>query len=160
VTALARRYPSFKVFGDAGWLKDLPPERLGTAKYYDTLPAVYRRSKIVVDINRIVIRNGFTQRPFDVLASGGFILTGSKPVTGDCFVCEGAKSEIAVFRNEQDLCRLIDYYLVHDDTREAIANRGMKKVAQFHTYDQRIAEIFGIISGRMSLKRHEASAVC
>ena len=160
VTALARRYASFRVFGDAGWLQDLPPERLGTAKYYDTLPAVYRKSKIVVDINRIVIRNGFTQRPFDVLASGGFILTGTKPVTGDCFICEGTEAEIAVFRSEDDLCRRIDYYLEHDDERKAIASRGMKKVSQCHTYDRRIAEIFGTVSGSTSLKPRETSAVC
>ena len=59
---MVKRYPGFTVFGDDGWLVDIPSERLKKAGYYDSLADVYRKSEIVVDVNRVVIRDGFTQR--------------------------------------------------------------------------------------------------
>ncbi|MBN1131346.1 MAG: glycosyltransferase, partial [Chitinispirillaceae bacterium] len=149
VLALAKRYPAFKVFGESGWLRELPKERLGTAKYYDTLCATYRRAKITVDINRMVIRNGFTQRAFDVPASGAFLITSSKPVVREYFKTDGPEAEIAVFKTRAQLFERIDYYLASDEDRRAMAQRGMKKVLAAHTYDHRIAEMFSVVSARI-----------
>lgn len=146
VLALAKRYPSFKVFGENGWLRELPKERIGTAKYYDSLCGTYHRAKITVDINRMVIRNGCTQRAFDVPASGAFVITSSKPVVHDLFATNGADKEMVVFKSQSELCDLIDYYLAHEDERRAIAERGMKKVLAGHTYDHRIAAMFSAVA--------------
>ena len=143
---LVKKYPGFKVFGESGWLNDLPAERLGTAKYYDTLCDVYRKAKITIDINRMVIRNGFTQRVFDVPASGGFVITSSKPVINEYFETSGPNQELAAFKSINDLMGLIDYFLRNDDERVAIAERGMQKVISKHTYNHRIAEMFRVIS--------------
>jgi spore maturation protein CgeB len=134
------------VFGDAGWHQVLPAGRVGTARYYDSLCDVYRKAKITIDINRMVIRDGFTQRAFDVPASGGFVLTSAKPVIDEFFVTQGPAQEIAVFKSRNDLMARIDYYLSHDDERLAIAERGMKKVVSGHTYDHRVKELFTVIS--------------
>ena len=150
IRELAKRYPSFKVFGEKGWLQALPAERVGTAKYYDSLCDVYRKSKITIDINRMVIRNGFTQRAFDVPASGGFVITSAKPVVSEFFVTEGPLQEMAVFKNQNELISLIDYYLARDEERLAIAGRGMKKVLSGHTYDHRIAEMFRVIQAELA----------
>jgi spore maturation protein CgeB len=144
VLALAKKYPKFKVFGENGWLRELPKKRLGTAKYYDTLCATYQKAKITVDINRMVIRNGFTQRAFDVPASGSFLITSSKPVVHELFITNGPQQEVAVFRSQRELMQQIDYYLVHDEERCAIAERGMKKILTAHTYDHRVAEMFRV----------------
>ncbi len=151
VTALAARYPRFTVFGDAGWLRALPAERTGRAGYYDSLADVYRKAKIAVDINRIVIRNGFTQRPFDILASGGFVLTGAKPVVGDYFSAGGPNQDIAVYHREKELFESIDYYLSHDGERRAIAERGRRTVLAAHTYDHRVAHMFLLISQELAV---------
>ncbi len=150
VTALARRYPGFRVFGDAGWLRDLPPERVGSAGYYKTLAEVYRKARIAIDINRMVIRDGFTQRPFDILASGGFVLTSAKPVVGDFFSPDGPEQDIAVFRSERELFDRIDYYLSHNRERLAIAERGRQTVLSAHTYDHRVAAMFLLISQELA----------
>jgi spore maturation protein CgeB len=149
VLALAKRYPGFKVFGESGWLRELPQERLGTTKYYGSLCETYRSAKITVDINRMVIRNGFTQRAFDVPASGGFVITSSKPVVRDFFTTGGPTTELVVFKSQADLFTLIDYYLAHDEERTCIAQRGMQKVLDFHTYDHRIAEMFRVLADRL-----------
>jgi spore maturation protein CgeB len=146
VLALAKRYPGFKVFGEAGWLRELPKERLGTSKYYDTLCATYRRAKIVVDINRMVIRNGFTQRAFDAPASGAFVITSSKPVVHEFFITTGPNAEIAAFNSQAKLFERVDYFLAHDEERRAIAERGKQKVLAHHTYDHRIAEMFSVMA--------------
>ncbi|MBN1307703.1 MAG: glycosyltransferase [Chitinispirillaceae bacterium] len=146
VRSLVETYPGFRVYGERGWLRELPAQRFGTANYYDTLCDVYRRAKITIDINRMVIRNGFTQRAFDVPASGGFLLTSAKPVVYDYFVTSGPAQEIAVFRSGKELIDMVGYYLAHEEERLAIARRGMRKVVRRHTYDRRIAEMFSVIS--------------
>lgn len=149
VVALVKRYKGFKVFGDAGWTREIGADRLGRAKYYDNLNNVYNKAKIVIDINRIVIRNGFTQRAFDVPASGAFLLTSSKPIVNDLFVTSGEEQNIAVFKSAAELYAGIDYYLSHESERKDIAARGMETVLGFHTYDHRIAEIFRVLSQRL-----------
>ena len=149
VLSLVKRYPGFKVYGEPGWLKDLPQDRLGTARYYDSLCDVYRRAKIVVDINRIVIRNGFTQRVFDAAACGQLCITNSKPVVHEFFATSGPRQEMVTFGSRDELFSQIDYYLAHDDERCAIAKRGRDAVLARHTYDHRITEMFGAISGEM-----------
>jgi spore maturation protein CgeB len=156
VIALARRYPGFRVFGDAGWLRDLPPERVGSAGYYNTLADVYRHARIAIDINRMVIRNGFTQRPFDILASGGFVLTSAKPVVGDFFSPCGPEKDISVFHSEKELFESADYYLSHDRERLAIAGRGRSKVLSAHTYDHRMAAMFLLISQELAAMQGSA----
>ena len=146
ILSLVERYPGFKVYGEPGWRQYIPGERLGTAKYYDNLCEVYRHAKITVDINRMVIRNGFTQRAFDVPASGGFLITGAKPVVGEFFDAGGPERELAVFNSVSELTEEIDWFLAHEDERLAVAQRGMRKVLAAHTYDHRIAEMFRVIA--------------
>ncbi len=152
IKLLAERYCGFKVFGDRGWLEYLPACCLDHVRYYDGLCNVYRSSKINIDINRMVIRNGFTQRVFDVPASGGFLITSAKPVIEEYFITSGPEREMEIFRSLTELQNLIDYYLKNDKERIAVARRGMKKVLSSHTYYHRIAEMFGTVSREMKLR--------
>jgi len=151
ILSLVERHTGFTVFGEPGWLNDIPAERLGTAKYYDTLCGVYQRAKITIDINRMVIRDGFTQRAFDAPACGSLLLTSAKPVVYDTFVTSGGEQEIAVFKSQSELHSLIDYYLTHEDEREGIALRGRQKVITSHTYDHRVATLFSVVGQRARL---------
>ncbi|HMA65432.1 MAG TPA: glycosyltransferase, partial [Chitinispirillaceae bacterium] len=99
-----------------------------------------------VDINRMVIRNGFTQRTFDTLASKCFCITSAKDIVSEYFVTSGDKKEIVMFHNSNELYELIRYYLKHDQERKAIVERGYQKVISMHTYDHRVAEIFSRVS--------------
>lgn len=144
VLSLSSSYPGFMVYGDEYWNIDLAPDRMSTkVKYYTNLSETYEQTKITVDINRLVIRDGFTQRVFDCLASGGFVLTSHKKVVEEFFETQGPGQELGVFVNETDLREKIDYFMSHDKEREAIASRGRAKVLGAHTYGHRVAEIFG-----------------
>jgi spore maturation protein CgeB len=144
IQAVANKYSGFRVFGDDGWKQVLPPQQLGYAKYYTNLCATYQKAKITIDINRMVIRNGFTQRIFDVPASGSFVLTSAKPCVSEFFKTTGSDQEVAVFNSCSDLLEKIGYYLAHEQERLAIAGRGSRAVLDKHTYDHRIREMFSI----------------
>ena len=143
VLSLSSHYPGFMVYGDEFWSMDLAPDRMSTkVKYYTNLSETYETTKITIDINRVVIRDGFTQRVFDCLAAGGFILTSHKKVVGEFFETQGPGQELGIFVNEKDLREKIDYFTGHDSERAAIASSGREKVLAAHTYRHRVAEIF------------------
>jgi spore maturation protein CgeB len=138
------------VFGDEFWLCDLPREKVSTAVgYYINLNETYRQTKINIDINRVVITEGLTQRIFDCSAGGNFVITSNKPVIDEFFVTKGENREAIVFNNELHLKELIDYFLKHDDERNAIAQRARERVFKEHTYDHRVRSIFRVISEQM-----------
>lgn len=146
VLSLSSRYPGFMVYGDEFWSMDLAPDRMSTkVKYYTNLSQTYEQTRITIDINRVVIRDGFTQRVFDCLAAGGFVLTSHKKVVEEFFETQGPGQELGVFVNEADLREKIEFFLKHDAERQAIAARGRSKVLAQHTYHHRVSEIFGEI---------------
>jgi len=145
ITSLAERFRGFMVYGDAGWKQDIPEHRLGTAKYYDSLCEVYQRARITIDINRMVIRNGFTQRVFDAPACGSLVITGKKQVVDESFTVDGEMRDVVVFDSLDTLHDAVNYYLLHDNERAAVAQRGMNTVFRRHTYDHRINEMFTMV---------------
>jgi len=146
VTGLASRFPDFKVFGDAEWTVFLPREKVAMAVgYYINLNETYQQTRVNIDINRAVIRDGFTQRVFDCGASGSFVITSAKPIMREYFECEGPDREVVLFDNEEDLMQKAEYYRTRDAERTAITRRAREKVSAHHTYDHRIHEMFAII---------------
>ena len=153
VRSLANHYPDFMVFGDKFWLCDLPQEKVSTAVgYYINLNETYRRTKINIDINRVVITEGMTQRIFDCGAGGNFVITSDKPVVEEFFVTKGENREVIVFNNELHLKESIDYFLKNEDERNVIARRARERVLKDHTYDHRVRSIFRTISEQIGTK--------
>jgi len=147
VCGLARAYPDFVVFGDEFWLCDLPKEQVSlSVGYYTNLNQTYGETRINIDINRVVITEGLTQRVFDCLAGGNFIMTDKKSIISEFFKTEGEDREVVVFNNELHCRELIDYFLLHEAERKAIAERGRKRVLAQHTYDHRLRTLFGVLS--------------
>jgi spore maturation protein CgeB len=146
VGTLIEKVNGFTLFGDDGWSTLFPGREVGNVRYGEGLCSVYNSTKVNIDINRVVIRSGFTQRIFDTLASGAFVITSAKPVVNEFFKTEGADKEVVTFKSGEELVELIRYYTVHDTEREAIARRGREKVTARHTYDHRIAELFRAVA--------------
>jgi spore maturation protein CgeB len=147
VAGLAKEFHDFMVFGDALWALDLPQEKVSTAVgYYTNLRETYVETRVNIDINRVVITEGLTQRVFDCCACGGFIITNNKSILNEFFITEGPEKQIAAFDNEPHLKELINYYRSHEEERKGIALRGRQRVLQEHTYDHRMKTIFKILS--------------
>jgi spore maturation protein CgeB len=148
---LSHEFSDFMAFGDALWVMDLPKEKVSTAVgYYTNLRETYRETRVNLDINRIVITEGLTQRVFDCLACGAFIITNNKPIINEFFVVDGPEKELVTFNNEQHLNRLIKHYIKHESERNDIIYRGQRRVLLEHTYDHRIQNLFKILSEHLN----------
>lgn len=83
-----------------------------------------------------------TSRTFHIPASGGFMLHQFSDEIDEYFIPE---EEMVLFRDAEDLINLIGYYLVEDDKREAILERGFKRALRDHSIDNRASQVLTII---------------
>jgi len=147
IESIAKAFSDFMVFGDEFWLLDIPQNQVSLAvAYYDNLCETYRQTKVNVDINRVVIREGLTQRVFDCLAAHSFVITSKKNIVQEFFVTEGDKREVVMFDSDAHALELIRYFAAHDSEREAIVKRGRDRVLAQHTYDCRMREMLSVVS--------------
>lgn len=114
----------------------------GTVDYYTAMPLVFKKSRINLNISLRSIGSGIPLRAFDIMGCGGFLLSNYQEdflenfTPGEDFVC---------YESEQDLLQKIDYYLTHEDERQAIAKNGHDKVAAAHTYRDRVRQMLSCL---------------
>ncbi|MBD5136102.1 MAG: glycosyltransferase [Lachnospiraceae bacterium] len=114
---------------------------MGPVDYYNTMPYVFKCSKINLNITLKSILSGMPLRALDIMGCGGFLLTNFQSEFMDYFT---PGEDLAIYESESHLLEQIEYYLNHDDERMAIAKNGYKKVKQFHTFKNRLSEICDI----------------
>lgn len=114
----------------------------GFVSYLTEMPKVFYSSKINLNITLRNIQHGIPQRVFDVLASGGFLITNNQPDLQPYFI-DG--EDLVIYYDKNDLLNKIEYYLNHEDERKQIAANGHKKVLEQHTYEQRILQILSVL---------------
>lgn len=110
----------------------------GTADYYTEMPLVFKRSKINLNISLRSIKSGIPLRAFDILGSGGFLLSNFQSDFLDYFV---PGEDFDYYESKEDLLSKIDYYLTHEDERIAIAKSGHDKITANHTFRHRVREM-------------------
>lgn len=110
----------------------------GRVDYFREMPLVFRQSRVNLNISRRGIKSGIPLRAFDVLGSGGFLLSNFQADFLDFFV---PGEDFVYYESKEDLLQKVDYYLTHEEERQAIARSGHDKVAAGHTYRHRIREI-------------------
>ena len=101
-------------------------------------PLVYNTSKININISLRSIVNGIPLRAFEIMGSGGFLLTNYQAEFLDYFV---PGEDFDYYDSPEDMLSKIDYYLNHDSIRKQIANNGYNKVKELHTFRNRIKEM-------------------
>lgn len=111
----------------------------GYADYYTQMPQVFKTSRINLNISLKLIESGIPLRVFDVLASGGFLITNYQPELTEIFE---PGNDLAVYENMTDLVTKVMWYLEHGEERERIAKNGLEKVRKLCTFEQRIKGIF------------------
>ncbi len=102
------------------------------------MPFVFHDSKINLNITIRSIQTGLSQRIWDVLGCGGFLLTNYQQELPEYF--EIGK-DLDCYETMDDCHEKIRYYLTHDDIRQGIADSGYRKVKAMHTYQIRIAHM-------------------
>ncbi len=131
------------VFGDH-WKKYFMKKGQKTPFYYkgkaagETVNKIYLCSKIVLNIHHPHSIEGLNTRTFDIPACGAFEVVDHIKNVERHFEVD---KEIVTFKDMKELKRKIDYYLKHDDIRQAIAGEGKQRVVNDHTWEKRIADV-------------------
>ena len=112
----------------------------GAVEYYKEAPAVFKKSKVNLNMTLRSIKNGVPLRAFDILGAGGFLLSNFQNGFLDLFI---PGEDFVYYQNKTDLVDKVGYYLKHEEERKAIARNGHDKVAARHTYRHRVKEMFG-----------------
>ena len=110
----------------------------GPVDYLSEMPMVFKQSKINLNITMRGIHTGIPLRAIDIMAAGGFLLSNFQSDFLDHFV---PGEDFVYYESKEDLLRKVDYYLTHEEEREAIARNGHDKVAAGHTYRHRVREM-------------------
>ncbi|SCY05427.1 spore maturation protein CgeB [Lachnospiraceae bacterium XBB2008] len=102
------------------------------------MPRVFRQSKININHTMRSIKTGLPQRIWDVMGSGGFLLTNSQSEIPD-YLNPGEHLE--TYDSLDELVEKINYYLAHEDERREIAFAGYTEVKNRHTVLHRVMEM-------------------
>ena len=104
---------------------------LGDADYMEKMPRVFHRSKINLNFTMRSIQTGMPLRVLDIMAAGGFLLTGYQQELDEYFV---NGQELVMAGSPEEMQELIGYYLAHDSEREKIARKGQEKTLKQFDY--------------------------
>lgn len=136
-----------KIYGNKSWSIVLGDYNISSqVHYFNELPKVYNASDINLNISRTQLVTAVNQRVFDVPACRSFLLTDYKEELEDYFVIG---KEVICYKDHEDLCRLVSYYLGNPLLRNKIAEAGYERVMAEHTYTvrmKRLLEIYKNIS--------------
>jgi spore maturation protein CgeB len=81
-------------------------------------------------------------RLFEATGVGTLLVTDWKENLHELF--EPGK-EVVFYRTPDECAEAVQYYLEHDEEREAIARGGQKRTLRDHTYCQRMPELVDIV---------------
>ncbi len=108
--------------------------------YGNEVNKIYNQSKILID--RTIFSNLGT-RFFELLASGGFVLVNRGKInSGIDKIAINNVHYVSYDDSVEDCMRKIDYYLIHEEERNKIANAGYNHFLKNHTYKHRLETIF------------------
>lgn len=102
------------------------------------MPLVFNQSKINLNMTIRSIQTGLSQRIWDVLGCGGFLLTNYQMELPEYF--ELGK-HLDAYESTNELIEKCAYYLEHEDVRMEIANQGHLLVKKKHTVINRVVEM-------------------
>lgn len=106
--------------------------------YNTDMTKVFYSNKINLNITLRTIETGVPQRVYDVLASGGFLLTNYQQELEELFEPD---KDLVMFYDYEDMFEKAEYYLCHERERIDIAMNGYKKVRDKHSYINRMEYI-------------------
>ncbi len=107
----------------------------GPVDHINLAPVVYKSAKININITLRSIHTGIPLRAFEILGSGGFLLSNYQADFADCYI-DG--EEYVSFESKEDMLDKAEYYLLHEKERAEIARNGFERTLREHTYINRL----------------------
>lgn len=115
----------------------------GGVDYWTEMPKVFHMSKINLNFTIPNIVSGIPLRVWDVLGSGGFLLTNFQAELPSYLE---NKKDLVCFEDLRQLNELTTYYLTHEEKRREIAAHGYQTVKRQHSYKKRVQQMLLCIS--------------
>lgn len=110
----------------------------GEVNYWQDAPKVFNQSDININLTIKNIRTGIPLRVFDVLSSGGFLITNFQAEMPMYFE---NNVDLVWFSSPVEFEEKILFYLKHEEERKKIALKGLNKIKEQHTYQHRFNEM-------------------
>lgn len=136
------KYFKVHVYSNSDTSDFLNIQYCGSVDYWSQMPKVFRASKINLNMTIPNIKSGIPLRVWDILGSGGFLLTNYQAEIPYYFE-EG--KDLVCFDGIEDMRDKVRYYLSHEEERAKIARSGYEKVKERHTYVDRLSKILKIV---------------
>ncbi|MHC1682462.1 MAG: glycosyltransferase [Clostridiaceae bacterium] len=129
------------VFGGAGWESNKINFHQGIL-YNKDLSAIYKKTKININISAPQLETSVNNRVFDVLGSKSFLLSDYKEDMKTIFPDIWRN---ITYKNSCELNKKIEYYLEHDIERNELVEFAYDTIVKNHTYVNRVKYILSII---------------
>lgn len=127
-----------RIYGDDGWRTLLPEADVHHGPAYGSkLADIYRKTAVNLNVTSLQMPTAVNQRVFDVPAAGGFLLTDAQSDLFNLF----RENEVATYTTTEEALDKARYYLRHPHRREALIERGQRRVLSDHTYTHRVASL-------------------
>ncbi|MBF0426720.1 MAG: glycosyltransferase family 1 protein [Magnetococcales bacterium] len=138
------RIPQLDVFGPEDWTRaPLPNVRYHGVVNLRESGRVFAASTINLSISRVYSQDGLSDRIFNVLYAGGFLLTNRQETISELFQ-EGV--DLEAYATVEELLDKIAFYENHPQAREGIARRGHENVIRNHTFNNRIRTMLPLLT--------------
>ncbi|MCJ8008853.1 glycosyltransferase [Lederbergia wuyishanensis] len=127
--------------------ESIPQEWIKGYLSYTDASKVYSSSSIMIGLQNYETQ--VTQRTYEILASGGFLLTSDIPAVRELFT---PGKDLVVSSSPKETLELLNYYLINHEERETIRKQGKASV-QPHSYKNRAAYVLECLYKEGILKR-------
>ncbi len=118
-------------------------KHMGYVDYYSVMPKVFAGSRINLNISLKAIASGIPLRVLDIMGSGGFVMSNLQPELLEHFE---PGYDIVIYEDIKDLVEKVQYYLANEEARLAVARRGLDKVKELFTFEDRLKKMLGMTS--------------
>lgn len=120
-----------------------PAMLYGPLPYYET-PKVHNSAKINISVQ--TVEDQISSRTYDIMASGGFVLTSDSPGVR-AKLKPGINCEVS--SSPEETLEKIHYYLKHEEIRKKIAQKGREFASTEGSYQTNIARVWPMIENEV-----------
>lgn len=131
-------------WGDAWW-GEVTEGYAGYADHGEQLTLIYNASAINLDMPRVYQRDILTMRTFDIMASGGLVVSEPSAELGDLF--EDGK-HLFTYRDTRELQELVARIREQPELGREVARRGHEEVLARHLLSHRVDAILAGMEAR------------
>lgn len=120
-------------------------EYAGSLDYVSQMPFAFQCAKINLNPTLRIIQSGIPLRAFDIMGSGGFLLSNWQEELAEFYV-DG--QDMVLYESLEDAVEKADFYIKHEEIREKIVASGRRKTLEEHSLEHIIEEMLKIAGCR------------